>query len=86
MPSAQHEAPLLLFREAPSILVRVLDELLGIPLPAYSRLTLGPTDLTTLGPVELRADMSLLLERDDRPVFGVLVEIQRQIDPDKPLA
>lgn len=84
MPSLPHELPLELFRQCPELIVHLLGEVLDIPLPPYGQVRLEESDFTQVTPTEFRADLVLTLLQDGVPVMGIVVEIQRQIDPRKP--
>ncbi len=82
MPSLQHEALLLLFRNRPALAPELLRDALHVPLPAYSEARLESSDLTDLAPAEYRADLVVLLV-DGKPVLGIVVEVQLQRDERK---
>jgi hypothetical protein len=82
VPSLQHEALLLLFRNRPALAPELLEQALHVPLPAYSEARLESSDLTDLSPAEYRADLVVLLV-DETPVLGVVVEVQLQRDDRK---
>lgn len=85
MPSIDHEAPLELFRQAPTLLPALLREALGVTLPAFGAVELHDTDLTEVVPRERRADLVACLraEGGGPVVLGIIVEVQRGLDPDK---
>lgn len=86
MPTLEHEAPLVVLREQPSLVPALLREALGMTLPAFARVELDDADLTQALPAERRADLVVHLRRADHdgtPVMGVIVEVQRTRDEDK---
>ena len=70
MPSLQHDALVLLFRNRPSLAAELLRDALHVPLPAYSEVRLESSDLTDVSPAEYRADLVLLLV-DGSPVLYI---------------
>ncbi|MGH7438880.1 MAG: hypothetical protein ACRENE_24605 [Polyangiaceae bacterium] len=82
MPSLQHEALLLLFRNRPELAPELLEQALHVPLPAYAEVRLESSDLTDVSPAEYRADLVVLLV-DGKPVLGIVVEVQLQRDDRK---
>jgi hypothetical protein len=82
MPSQLHEMLLLLFRNRPALAPELLREALQVELPVYSEVRLESADLTDVMPAEYRADLVVLLV-DDKPVLGIIVEVQLQPDPRK---
>jgi hypothetical protein len=82
MPSLQHEALLELFRNRPLLAPELLRDALQIELPEYSEARIGSADLNQLQPTEYHADLVVLL-LDDKPVLGIVVEVQLQPDERK---
>lgn len=84
MPSLEHEAPLLLVQTRPAFSVTLLQRL-GVATPSFGHAEVAPSDLTQILPVELRADAVVKLKGPDgeRPVLGVVVEVQRSRDARK---
>jgi hypothetical protein len=82
MPSHLHEALLLLFRNRPALAPELLRDALHVQLPLYSEARIDSADLTDIQPAEYRADLVVLL-LDDKPVFGIVVEVQLAPDDDK---
>ncbi|MFZ5889736.1 MAG: hypothetical protein ACOY0T_01595 [Myxococcota bacterium] len=76
MPSHLHEALLLLFRNRPELAAELLREALHIDLPAYAAVRVEAADLTDIVPAEYRADLVVLLLVNDKPVFGIVFEVQ----------
>ena len=84
VPSYLHEALVELVRDRPELAVELLTEVFGAVLPAYATATVESGDLTDLAPTEYRADSVVVLRNTaGRPVWGVVVEVQLNRDPDK---
>src|SRR4051794_21123967 len=82
MPSALHEVIIELFRDHPALAPELLREQLNVELPAFTDISVADAKLAELVPTEFRADLVVLL-RDGRPVFAVVVEVQLARDEDK---
>jgi len=82
MPSQLHEALLLLFRNRPVLAAELLRDALNVELPAYTEARIDSADLSEVQPAEYRADLVVLLY-DGKPVLGIVVEVQLQVDADK---
>ncbi|HUG72669.1 MAG TPA: hypothetical protein VMK82_04525 [Steroidobacteraceae bacterium] len=82
MPSQQHEALLELFRNRLTLAPELLRDALHVTLPAHTAVRIESADLTQVQPTEYRADLVLLLV-GDRPVLGIIVEVQLAPDPRK---
>ena len=84
--SFDHELLVELFRRDGGVAVELLRACAGIAVD-HARLELGTIDLSQVVPTEYRADAVVIL-RDgaNRPVTGVVVEVQRRPDRDKLLA
>lgn len=83
MPTIEHEAPLVLLREEPSLVATLLREALGVTLPAFATAEVSDAEFTQALPVERRADLVVCLRdgsRQRRTVAGVVVEVQRGRD------
>ncbi|MFZ5889993.1 MAG: hypothetical protein ACOY0T_02905 [Myxococcota bacterium] len=76
MPSSLHEALALLFRNRPELAPELIRAVSGLEVPDYSTVRVESADLTSLQPAEYRADLVLLLFKNDRPVFGIVFEAQ----------
>jgi hypothetical protein len=83
MPSLQHEAPLLLLRERPDIVPRLLRDVLGLAIPRDAEARVEEADLTQVVPAEFRADLVLTLTQGGNETMGIVVEVQRDADPRK---
>ena len=82
MPSRLHEVLLLLFRIRPELAPVLLRESLRVALPPYAEARIDAAELTDVQPAEYRADLVVLLY-DDKPVLGIIVEVQLSVDEDK---
>lgn len=82
MPSQQHEALLLLFRNRPQLAPELLRNALDTSLPEYTDVRIDSADLTEVQPAEYRADLVLLLS-NSAPVLGIVVEVQLSVDERK---
>ncbi len=82
MPSLLHEGIIALVREKPELAADLLREVLHVSVPAFTEARLAEASLNDLVPTEYRADAVVLLV-DDKPVFGIIVEAQLQVDRDK---
>ena len=82
MPSFDHESLVLLFRNQPELAAQLLREALHLDLPAYTEARLASSDLTEVVPTEFRAD-AVVLFVGDKPVLGVIVEVQLSRDERK---
>jgi hypothetical protein len=82
MPSQLHESHLLLFRNQPALAADLIRSGLGVELPSYRDASVISADLTELQPAEYRADIVIQLSLD-RPVFGIVVEVQLSVDERK---
>jgi hypothetical protein len=83
MASFQHEFLVDLFRNSSQLVIELLRSCAGIDID-HARIDAGSLDLSQVAPVGYFADHVVVL-RDlaDRPVAGVIVEIQRIIKSDK---
>jgi hypothetical protein len=85
MPSQLHEVQLLLFRNRPALAAQLMQRALGIELPAFGEARVDSADLTDVQPAEYRADLVIQL-MGDKPVYGIVVEVQLSPDDDKPFS
>jgi hypothetical protein len=69
MPSLQHEALLLLFRNRPLLAPELLRDVLHQPLPLFTEARVESAELTDIQPAEYRADLVVLL-LDEQPVLA----------------
>ena len=75
MPSRLHEDLLRLFQNRPALAAEVAREALHARLPEYAEARIDSANLSDLRPAEYRADLVVLLLRDE-PVHGIVVEVQ----------
>jgi hypothetical protein len=80
MPSLDHEALVMLFRNRPELAAELLRDVCGVTLPRFRTVA---TDDSSLSRVTSSADVVTTLT-DDASVYGVIVEVQLSCDPDKP--
>ena len=73
-----HEGPLDLVREHPEIAVELVRGATGIQLPRQVAVTLAPTDMSAVVPVQYLADMVVLISDTaaGKPVLAVIIEPQ----------
>jgi hypothetical protein len=83
MASWDHEGLVELFRSDPRLAVELLQGPLGLELPAFAEARVESGNLTQLNPAELRADLVVSLSDGNKPVLAIIVEAQRDEDPDK---
>jgi hypothetical protein len=82
MPSRLHESLLVIFRNRPTLAPALLRDSLHAELPRYTDARIECAELTDVQPAEYRADLVVLL-LDDKPVCGIVVEVQLSHDEDK---
>ncbi len=80
MPSYLHETLVEMFRDRPELAAQLLAGPLGVDVPEYHEVRLSTTDLTEVVPTEYRADLVILLNRDDATVLALVVEVQLRTD------
>jgi hypothetical protein len=81
MPTVAHEMPLLLFRERPDLVPRLLHDSLGIPVPAHANVRIEDAEFTQLVPTPYHADLVVTLaDGAGETVMGIVVEIQLATD------
>jgi hypothetical protein len=73
-----HEGPLDLVRQHPEIAVELVRDATGIKLPTRIAVSLAPTDMSAVVPVQYLADMVVLISdaATDKPVLAVIIEPQ----------
>jgi hypothetical protein len=78
MPSISHEGPLDLVRQHPEIAVDLLQGTPGITLPRQPAVSLAPTDMSAVVPVQYLADMVVLISdaATGSPALAVIIEPQ----------
>ena len=84
MPSFLHQVIVERFRNRETLAAELLEQVLRVRLPRYSRAQLRETGLSELVPTDYWADLVVMLESDrGGPVYGVVVEVQLGTDRDK---
>jgi hypothetical protein len=78
MPSITHEGPLDLVRQHPEIALELIPGTAGVALPARVAVSLAPTDMSAVVPVQYLADMVVLVsdQATGEPVLAVIIEPQ----------
>src|SRR5688500_943591 len=79
MPSIHHDALIRLLRNRPQLAPELLRSSSSGTLPRYTGVRVDCVDLAEVQPAEYRADFVVLLS-DDKPVLGVIVEVQLSAD------
>jgi hypothetical protein len=80
----EHEGLALLFRNRPSLSAELLAQVFDQTLPAFTVAKGEPADLTRVVPDQFFADAaSVYYGEGDRPIFGVITEVQRDEDARK---
>jgi hypothetical protein len=86
MLSFRHEILVNLFRDNGQLAAELLRTSTGIAID-HARVALESIDLSQVAPTGYYADaVAILRDRDDRPVTGVIVEVQLQTDQGKQLS
>lgn len=84
MPTLEHDGLVELFRENPSLAPHLLETLFHLKVPSYASASVVDSSLDQLVPVEFRADLVLELRAADGSlVLSIVLEVQRDDDPDK---
>lgn len=87
MPSIKHEVPIDFMRHVPDLVPQILDNAAAGSVPKYVRARCDASEATTTSPPEFRADLVVVLERNDGekmvPAQAVIVECQLGRDPVK---
>ena len=78
MPSIPHEGPLELVRQHPEIAVEFIQGTADIKLPSEIAVSLAPTDMSAVVPVQYLADMVVLVSdaATGKPALAVIIEPQ----------
>lgn len=80
MPTLEHDGVIALFRDNPSLALRVLKDILHVPVPAHAAIRVADTSLNQMVPVEFRADLVLeVLDAQETFVLAIVLESQREI-------
>jgi hypothetical protein len=86
-PSLEHNAIVEMFRENPELAPHLLETLFHVDVPAHATTQVVESALDQLVPVEFRADLVLeLRDASGGAVLAIVLEVQRQPDPDKKYA
>ncbi|EYF07905.1 hypothetical protein [Chondromyces apiculatus] len=84
MPSLEHNALVQLFRDRPTLVPRLLAELLGMEIPEGAAVSVVEAGLDQLLPIEYRADLVVEVRAPDGAlVLAVVVEVQLAEDAGK---
>ncbi|WP_289008854.1 hypothetical protein [uncultured Thermomonospora sp.] len=83
MPSLEHEMPLELFRNRPTLAPELLRMVYGVKVPERAKVTLGSETFNDVKPKELRCDATVLVGDGSPPDLGIIVEVQLQYKEDK---
>ena len=84
MPTLEHNAIVEMFRENPDLAPHFLAILFHVDVPPHASAAVVESSLDQLIPVEFRADLVLELGNAvGRPVLAIVLEVQRDEDPDK---
>ena len=84
MPTLEHNVLVEMFRENPDLAPRFLTTLFRIEVPPYASVAVVESSLDQLIPVEFRADLVLeLRDATGALVLAIVLEVQRDTDPDK---
>ena len=84
MPSLEYNGFVDMFRENPALAPHFLAMLFHLDLPPYASVAVVESALDQLLPVEFRADLVLeLRDASDAIVLAIVLEVQREEDPDK---
>ncbi|WP_437742692.1 hypothetical protein WMF39_45420 [Sorangium sp. So ce1504] len=84
MPTLEHNALVEMFREHPELAPHLLATLFHVEVPPHASVAVVESSLEQLIPVEFRADLVLeLRETSGTLVLAIVVEVQRDVDPDK---
>src|ERR1700722_8186442 len=87
MPTLEHNAIVEMFRENPELAPHLLASLLRADVPSHASVEVVESSLDQVSPIEFRADLVLeLLDENGRPVFVIVLEMQRDEDEDKKYA
>jgi hypothetical protein len=84
MPTLEHNGPIEMFRENPSLAPHLLKLLFDVDVPAHAFARVADSSLDQIIPVEFRADLVLdLYGVDETVVLSIVVESQRDMDARK---
>jgi hypothetical protein len=84
MPTLEHNGLVEMFRENPSLAPHLIEKLFHLEMPSHASVKVVESSLDQMMPVEFRADLVLeLLDEKGAPVLLIVLEMQRDEDPDK---
>ena len=84
MPTLEHQGIVEMFRDKPSLAPHLIEKLFPIKLPSHASVKVAESSLDQMMPIEFRADLVLeLLDEKGEPVLLIVLEMQRDEDPDK---
>jgi hypothetical protein len=84
MPTLEHNGLVEMFRENPFLAPHLIEKLFHLKLPSHTSVKVVESSLDQMIPVEFRADLVLeLLDEKGAPVLLIVLELQRDEDPDK---
>lgn len=83
MPSPEHEALVLLFRNRPTLAAELLERTFGIHMPRFTEARVTSADRTETVPATFRADLVVVLADGERARAAVVLEVQMGRDDDK---
>lgn len=84
MPTLEHNGFVAMFRENPALAPHFLATLFHLDIPPHASVAVVESSLDQLLPVEFRADLVLdLRDASDTLALAIVLEVQREKDPDK---
>src|SRR5262245_66330975 len=84
MPSGEHESPIALAREDPSVITAMLARVFGVKVPDDLQAQPWPTEVTVKDPRSYRADyMALFHDAAGQAALATALESQLRWDPGK---
>ena len=84
MPTLEHNGIVEMFRDKPSLVPHFIEMLCHIKMPPHATVKVVESSLDQMIPIEFRADLVLeLLDEKGKPVFLIVLEMQRDEDRDK---
>ncbi len=87
MPTLEHNAIVEMFREHPALAPHLLAILFHVDVPPHASASVVESALDQLIPVEFRADLVIELRAvSGGLVLAIVLEVQRDVDPDKKYA
>src|SRR5207245_469392 len=81
--SMEHEGPVELFRAHPEVVPVILEHVLKVPLPYFSRVRVTDPNTRAIVPTGKRSDSAVVLEDNGRVVLAAIVEPQGQVSEAK---